>query len=127
MEEALRALLLASPGVTALAGPRVNWGAHPQGAAGPYVVLYVVDDLEAHSMRGPSRLTQGRVQADCYAPIYASAKALSRAVRAALDGHRDDNFGGVFLAGTRDSREGGANEAERPFRVSLDFLTHYSA
>jgi len=126
MEEAFRALLLGDPSVVAAAGGRVNWGEHPQGAGATYVVLTVISDAEAHTMRGPCGLSQGRVQVDCYAPTYAAAKGLSRAVRAALDGHSDADFGGVFLAGTRDSREGGTNEADRPYRVSLDFLTNFS-
>lgn len=127
MEEAFRALLLADAAVMAASGGRVNWGEHPQGQPTPYVVLTVISDAEAHTMRGPCGLSQGRVQVDCYAVTYGGAKTLSRAVRAALDGHSDANFGGVFLDGSRDSREGGSNEAERLFRVSLDFLTNFSS
>jgi len=47
-------------------------------------------------------------------------------VRAVLDGYSGGGFQGVFLAGSRDTREGGTNEAERPFRVSLDFITHFN-
>lgn len=126
MEEAFRAILLASAGVTALASTRVNYGEHPQGMAGPYIVLTVVDDAEGHTMTGPDGMSQGRVQVDCYAATYGAAKGLARAARVALDGYSGGSFGGVFLAATRDGREGGTNEADRPFRVSLDFLTHWS-
>lgn len=128
MEEALRSLLLASSGVTALApAARINWGTHPQGTALPGVVLNVISDAEGYTMAGRDGLSQGRVQVDCYATTYSQAKQLSRAVRAALSGYRGGGFEGVFHSGTRDSRDGGANEADRPFRVSLDFNTHWRA
>lgn len=126
MEEAFRALLLASSGVTALVSGRVNWGTHPQGQPLPGVVLNVISDTNGHLINAPETLTLARVQVDCWAPTYASAKALGRAARAALDGHRGGKFLGVFLAGARDGREGGTNEADRPFRVSLDFLVHFN-
>lgn len=125
MEEAFRAALMASAGVTALVGQQVNWGAHPQGAALPGIVLTLIDDAEGHTYTGRDGLSQGRVQVDCYAPDFRQAKLVARAVRAALDGYAGGNFSGVFLAASRDGREGGTDEADRPFRCSLDFLTHW--
>ena len=125
MEEAFLTLLLATSGVTALAGTRINWGSHPQGQPLPGVVLTVIDDGEGLTYLGPDGLSQGRVQVDCYGLTYRDAKGLARAVRAALDGYKGGNFWGVFHAGTREGREGGTNEADRPFRCSLDFLTHW--
>src|SRR3989304_2505917 len=113
MEEAFRALLVAASAGTALApAARINWGAHPQGAALPAIVLTVIGDAESHTLAGPDGLSQGRVQVDCYAASYKAAKQLARAVRAALDGYRGGNFSGVFLAASRDGREGGTNEAD---------------
>ena len=125
MEEALLALLQSSAAVTAIVGGRINWGAHPQGAPLPGIVLTVIDDAEGHIYQGPDGLSQGRVQVDCWALTYDEAKACGRAVRAALDGHFGGMFLGMFLADQRDGREGGTNEADRPFRSSLDFLTHW--
>ena len=127
MEEDFRALLLADSGVSALAGSRVNWGAHPQGQSLPAVVLNVVSDADGMTMQGPDGLWQGRVQADAYAETYGAAKGLAQAVIARLNGHRGGGFRLVEHVATRDSREGGSNEAEHPFRVSLDFLTHWRA
>lgn len=128
MEQELRAILLASSGVTALApAARINWGAHPQGAALPALVLNVISDAEGYHLKGRDGLSQGRVQVDAYAETYAQAKQLSRAVRAALSGYRGGGFRLVEHVATRDSREGGSNEADRPYRVSLDFLTHWRA
>ena len=125
MEESFRAYLLATSAVTDICSTRINFGTHPQGQALPAIVLNTVDDADGHTLIGPDGLSQGRVQADCYATTYGGAKLLSRAVRAALDGYSGGDFSGVFLAGSRDGREGGTNEAERPFRVSLDFLTNW--
>ena len=125
MEEAFRALLLASSGVTALVGTRINWGAHPQGAAMPFIVLTVISGNGGHTLQGRDGLSEGRVQVDCYADTYRAAKLLARAVAGAVDAHQGGQFSGVFHAGTRDLREGGANEADRPYRVSMDFMTHW--
>ena len=128
MEEALRAILLASSGVTTLApAARINWGEHPQGAALPGLVLNVVSDAEGLHLKGPDGLSEGRVQIDAYAKTYGEAKTLSRAVRTVLHGYRGGGFRLVSHVATRDSREGGTNEAERPFRISLDFTTSWRA
>ena len=125
MEEAFRSILLGASAVTAISGSRISYGSAAQGAALPYVVLHVIGDNEEHTYKGPDGLSQGRVQADCYGTTYAQAKLLSRAVRAALDGYRGGNFSGIFHASTRDQREGGTNEPERPFYVQMDFLTKW--
>jgi hypothetical protein len=126
MEEAFRAILLASSGVTALVGSRVSWGEQPQGAAFPAIVLTLISANNDATMGGPDRLFQSRVQVDGYALSYGAVKALQRAVLAALDGYSGGNMQGIFHAGTRDGREGGTNEADRPFRVSMDFMTNWS-
>ena len=125
MEEAIRAFLLATTAVTNICGTRINFGTHPQGLAYPAIVLNTIGDAEDHTLVGPDGLSQGRIQADCYATTYGGAKLLSRAVRAALDGYSGGDFSGVFLAGSRDDREGGGNEPDRNFRASLDFLTNW--
>lgn len=126
MEEQIRALLLATAGVTSLCGNRIDFGANAQGAEYPRIVLWTIGDAEGHNLQGPDGHSVGRVQADCYSLTYGQAKQLSRAVRAVLDGYSGGGFQGVFLAGSRDTREGGTNEDERPFRVSLDFITHFN-
>jgi hypothetical protein len=126
MEEAFRALLTGSAAVVALVpASRINWGAHPQGQPLPGVVLTVVSGAEGLTLQGPDGLSQGRVQVDCYAPAYADAKAVSRVIVTRLHGLRSGGFRLVRHVATRDSREGGTNEAERPYRVSLDFETSW--
>jgi len=126
MEESIRALLLASSGVSSLVGTRVNFGTHPQGQPLPAIVLNTISDNEGYTLTGPNGVTQARIQADCYADTYGSAKLLSRAVRSLLSGYQNGALQGVFHVSSRDSREGGSNEAERPYRVSMDFMVHFT-
>lgn len=125
MESEFRALLLNDQQLSQLVGNRVSWVSHPQGKAFPAVVLTVISLAEGLSLEGRDGLSAGRVQVDCYARTYTEAKQVSRAVVSALHGHRGGGFRVVAHVGTRDSREGGTNEAERLFRVSLDFTTSW--
>jgi hypothetical protein len=128
MEEAFRAVLTSASSVTALVpASRINWGSHPQGAGLPGVVLTVVSGAEGLHLTGRDGLSQGRVQVDCYGATYTSAKAVARAVTTRLHGYSASSLRLVQHVATRDGREGGSNEAERPFRVSLDFETHWRA
>jgi hypothetical protein len=113
--------------VTRFVEGRINWGEHPQGAPNPYITMAVISDNQGLTMNGPDGLSMGRVQVDCYAPTYAQAKYLSRAVRDVLHGYRGGGLRLVTHVATRDSRESGTNEAERLFRVSLDFTTAWRA
>jgi hypothetical protein len=126
MEEAIRALLLANSGVSGRAGNRINFGTHPQGEPFPAIVLNTISDLEEYTLSGPVGVTQARIQADCYDATYGGAKLLARSVRTLLSGYSGGSFQGVFLASSRDGREGGSNQAELPYRVSMDFLIHFS-
>ena len=126
MEELIRALLLADSGVSSHVSTRVNFGEHPQGQPFPALVLNTISDNEEYTLQGPNGVTAARVQVDCYATSYGSAKLLSRAVRSLLSGYQSGALQGVFLVGSRDSREGGSDEAERPYRVSMDFMVHFT-
>jgi hypothetical protein len=125
MEEAFRTILLNTSAINEVVGNRISFNSAMQGAALPYIVLHVIDDQEDHTYQGPDGLSQGRVQVDCYGATYGQAKTLSRSVRGVLDGYRGGQFSAIFHASTRDNREGGTNEPERPFTVQLDFLTKW--
>ena len=126
MEEQIRALLLADSGVSGHVSDRVNFGEHPQGEPLPAIVLNVISDAEDYHLTGPTGVTAARIQADCYAVTYGAAKQLSRSVRELLSGYQSKPVQGVFHVGSRDGREGGTNEAERPYRVSMDFMIHFT-
>lgn len=124
MEIDLRALLRATPAITALT-TAIDWGESPQGATGSYVVLSLASDNEGATMQGRDWLRQSRVQVDCYAPTFAQAVAMREAIMDRLHGYRGGRFRGVFFDGARYFRE--ADEAAPMHRMSLDFLTHWRA
>jgi len=124
METTLRGLLVAAPGV-GLPAARICFGAVPQGTAYPYLVLNVISAVQGLTLTAPDGLTVSRVQVDAYALTYDAAFALSRAVMAALHGASSGSLRLIVHEATRESREGGTNEADRPFRASLDFMTHW--
>lgn len=126
MEEEFRALLKGAPSVAAIVAGRVNFGTHPQGQPLPGIVLNTVSDQQDVDLDGPVGVGAARVQVDCYAADYGAAKWLGRAVLAVLNGYAGGGFQGIFHAGSRDGQEGGTNEADRPSRVSMDFLTTFN-
>jgi hypothetical protein len=126
VEEQIKARLMNSSAVTALAGDRIEWGGNLQGSPMPRVALFVVSDVEGVTIDAPDGMSQGRIQLDCYGATYSAAKALARAVRAALHGYAGGGLQLVSLIAARDTREGGTNEADRPFRCSLDFATFFN-
>jgi hypothetical protein len=121
MEIELRALLLADSGVSGLVGRGVNWGEQPQHQGFPSIVLHLIGGGEGYTLDGADGVNRGRVQVDCYALEYEDAKAVSEAVNDVLSGYSGGGFQGIFAAGVRADRIGGSNEAESPFRRSLDF------
>ncbi len=120
MEEELRNLIFNTEAVADIVGRRVEWIEHPQGSGYPAIVLNVVSGFEGIHMNGKGPF-EGRVQVDCYGMTYTAAKSASRSVIEALNGYRGDGFLFISNTSTRDSREGGSNEADRPFRTGLDF------
>ena len=126
MEEAIRDLLLGDSGVSTLARDRVNFGSNPQGAGYPAVVLFVISEQQRTNLDGLDGIASARIQVNCIGGTYGAAKQLSRAVRSTLSGYFGGALQGVFYASMREGREGGANEPERPFHVSLDFIVKYT-
>lgn len=125
MEEDIRALLLASAGVTAICGTRINFGAHPQGQPLPAVVLNTAADVQGVTMAAPEGHSEALVQVDSYGETYASSKSLARAVRSVLSGYSGGDILGVFEVASRDTREDGSTEPGRPYRVSADYTVRY--
>ena len=123
MEKEFRAILAADPAVTALVGTRIEWGTKAQGSGFPALVLNVISDAEGYHMQGPNNLYEGRVQVDAYGLTYGAAKEVSKAVVAVLHCYRGGGFRLITHVSTRDGQEGGTNEAERPFRVGMDYTT----
>jgi len=131
IEAAVIAHLLADAGVEALVEDRVFPVSLPQGARLPSVVVARVDGAPLLADDGPSGLSNPRLQIDCWGSSYASAKALARAVTSSLNAYSGDMAGldvpHVELEAERDMpREGGSNQSEYRYRVSLDFLVWHT-
>lgn len=128
MEPALIARLLATAGLTALVSTRINWARRPQGEALPAVVLHRIDGGVDYHTEGPSGLVESRVQVDCWAASYGSAKAVARQVEAAVSGARFTSgairFDGIFIIDERDTT---FDETTPIFRTSLDLAVHHAS
>ncbi len=122
MEEMLITKLLATSGLTSLVGDRISWGSREQAAALPAVTLNTISGGPLYSDEGEVGLDDVRVQIDCWASTVTAAKAVGRAVRAAISGFHDDFFRYITLDAIRDMRESGANQTDYEYRVSMDFI-----
>jgi len=122
MEELLRTLLADSTALTTLISERLQWGFREQATALPAVTLTKISGGPLYSDEGEVGLDEVRVQIDCWAASFTSATAVARAVRARLSGYFDANFRYIALDASRDMREGGANQEEYEYRVSMDFI-----
>lgn len=95
MEEAFRALLAGSAGLTDLVGQRIQWAVREDA---PSVALHLVDAPPDWTLSGPSGLTMARVQADCWGLTFLSSKAVGEAFTAALPAPRQI-VGGIRFQG----------------------------
>jgi hypothetical protein len=125
MEEIIVARLLASAAVTAIVQQRVEFGGNTQGSARPRVAIWTIDNGDGLVLAGPDGVQRGRVQVDAYSDSAAQALALGRAITTALHGYSSGALRTVSQVSYRFTREGGANEPDRPYRVSIDFTTLY--
>lgn len=127
MESALVAKLLATAGVTALVGQRVNWSRRPQGAALPAIVLHLIDGAPDIHHGGASGLRVSRVQMDAWAASYGSAKAVARAVETAITAQTFTQGAVRFDVILIDSeRDDSTDETTPLFRTSLDLMVHHA-
>ena len=125
MEKALRALLRANAGLSALTGV-VDWGLRPQNDSSlPAVVLQRVYGGRDYHLTGASGLVESRVQADCYGETYGSAKGTANALMAIVNAYSATYDGVQFQRISIDS-ERDTNETEAAdrhlFRTSIDLL-----
>lgn len=116
MEEEIRAALKAGLGT----GVPVEFGALAPGMKLPALVLNTIAELPAYNHAGVSAVTEYLLQVDCYALTIGEAKRLHRQVRDLLQPPT------AFLEGAGDGREGGTDEAVRPWRVSADYRVFHS-
>ena len=127
MEAALIAKLLATAGVTNLVSTRINWSRRPQGAALPAIVLQRISGTPDVHHAGASGLVVSRVQVDCWAASYGSAKAVARAVETAVTAQTFTQGATRFDVILIDSeRDDSTDETTPLFRTSLDLMVHHA-
>lgn len=130
MEAAIRTLLLADATVAGLVADRIYPLVLPQKPTLPAVTYQRISTPIQYAQGGPSLATP-RLQIDCWAGDYDSAKALAAAVAAVLSGYKGTTGGlkvlGVFSGG-RDSESFEADA--RPtslYRNSSDYMVWIAA
>lgn len=101
MEEDFIGLLLGAPGVASIVAERISWAVQPQGEIGSAIILHLVSRPQAYTMESRDRLAGSLVQINCKASSFAEAKALARAVTAALDALPAGAFQGAFVENER--------------------------
>ncbi len=114
--DAIRTLLKASlPGTVP-----VEFGALPAGSPFPAVVLNIVSETAHFTQDGESDLHRYVLQLDAYALTFGGAESLYRQAHAVMQPPL------ASLQVARRSREGGTDEAIRPYRVSADYLVFHA-
>lgn len=88
VEEAIRALLLASPSVADIVAERVYPDVADQGTEYPCIVIGTAAVDDVFHLEGPSGLANHRVQLDQLAERKAGAVALAERVRVLLNGYQ---------------------------------------
>lgn len=140
LSDGLRALLLATPSVTAIVGTKdtrldkksgVYCAYEPEEVLAPNVAISQISGEGIPTMEGPDGLHSARMQFSCYGEKYADAIGLSRAIRNLLEGL--NGAGAVQLPdGTTvgqailRSESDGFQEAPFLFHCPLDFEFWYS-
>jgi hypothetical protein len=121
VEAALRALLTSYAPLTALVGTRIFWSSYPQGVTDPAVRLTKITGAPGYTLDGTDNLTDSIVQIDVRAVTVSDMWAVRDAIIAKLSGHRDSDFGGIFLTSERqrvdDSTDGLYHTAQLDFEV----------
>lgn len=126
VEQVLVQELLDTAGVTSLVGTRIYPQAAPQGTLSAYVTYELVASNPFHDLSGAGGLTWARVSFLCHAPSYATAKGLSAAIRAAIDGRRG-TIQSTTIKGILQEEEAdaGFDEETRMHVVAVDFRVLY--
>lgn len=127
---ALRAFLLADPGIAAaVGGARIYPVRLPQGQRDRSLVYTIVSGVGDNHMAGPSGLARPRIQIDAWAPLIDAAHALANLVKERIDGYRGPmtsdesppvavDVQGVFIANEREDYQ---PDIEL-YRVGRDYL-----
>lgn len=84
LQQGVRARLIASAAVRAIAATRVSWMTRAKGAPMPAITLQVISDPRPAHLKGLEGARSTRVRVDCWAESYSDALGLARAAIAVL-------------------------------------------
>jgi len=119
-EEALRDMLIKDAGVKAIT-TRCYPAKLPQNPTYPLILYYRITGIPANTLTGSPTLEYSRFQVEAWALTYAAAKALAKAIVAALNAKiytgASVTIGSIVKQGERDQYE----EAVSCHRVIMDF------
>ncbi|OGR95738.1 MAG: hypothetical protein A2V88_15970 [Elusimicrobia bacterium RBG_16_66_12] len=130
IEKSVRAVLRASPAVSAIVGTRIWPLILPQSPALPaitYQRISLVSPVTLDSAIGPERI---RLQVDCWALTWDAVRDLAHAVKATLHGFSgivagQQPLNGVFLDSEADLFEPSVGQAGQGiYRVTADYFVH---
>ncbi len=126
MESDFINLIVSDTTVAGFVGSRVRPVVMSQGEQMPAVVVARVSGGPLYVDEGEVGLEEARIQVDCWSLDYTECKLLAAAIVSRLDQfsgeHGDTTFSLSMLDDERDMSESGANAAEYPMRISLDFI-----
>ena len=125
LDEGIFDHLTSHPGLAALIGTRIHPDYFSEDEDLPAIAYSLEDDRSTHTQQGPSALRQAIYRFDLWADTAAEAMAVTRPMRAALDGFRgsfkDIPVVGVFFDGAGRSRD----PDTQTLNVSMRFTIHY--
>ena len=128
MQDALVRRLIADDAVSNIASDRLDWVNVSQDTPRPYVRLQTISDPRPITLEGEQEFRETRVQADCFADDYASARALAYAIIEAVR-PGGTHFGIVFGRTTAEGPRDLGEDTSEGFvhRASVDLLVWHSA
>lgn len=127
VDDALRTLVLADAGMSALIGERMYPDVLPQGATFPAIRFFEVSLTPLYQHDGDANLDTSRYQFDCYAANRPAAKDVAMVLRTILGGLKKVYRDGVnFQAGFLVNSLSGYDDALNAWRVTQDYQLSYS-
>lgn len=130
VEATIVAKLTTDPAVAALIEDRIAQAGMPQRLARPNIVYQRIGTRRDYSNDGSTRAPSATLQLTCWADDQAGARALSNAVRTALDGFRgtvgESVIDAIFVSDENDAPVPQTPGKDQTIRgIVLDFKVHF--
>jgi hypothetical protein len=127
VEFGLAQLLMNDAGITAICNSRVYGLIIPDEATYPAISYQIISDTPDATMNGPSSWEQKRVQIDCWAVDYVTAKNLQAAVRTAINGFKGAMPNGTFAFSIfKDNELDFYEDVPRLCRATTDYMVQFN-